>query len=204
MNWSSGDSISAFGTKYIKAIAATAPGKPIRHLVLTHHHSDHIGGLRPFVAAGAGVIGGAAAARLARQMVEAPFSLSPDELIDRVVQPSIEVVRGRRRIADGTMTMELIELPNGNPKADHYLMVYLPEQKILYTTAFIYPVPEAEFPPLESVDLSIYFVDWLDRSGLDVERVLNVHGSGRVEPWHLARIRELARSRERSRRPTRD
>ena len=32
------------------------PGKPISHVILTHHHVDHVGGVRPFVAAGAAVV----------------------------------------------------------------------------------------------------------------------------------------------------
>ena len=32
------------------------PGKPIRYLVLTHHHMDHTGGTRTFMAEGATVI----------------------------------------------------------------------------------------------------------------------------------------------------
>jgi hypothetical protein len=52
------------------------------------------------------------------------------------------------------------------------------------------------FPPKESIDLSICFVEWLDGSGLDVERVINVHGTGLIETWRLGRIRTLARSRQ--------
>ena len=32
------------------------PGKPVRYLVLTHHHMDHSGGLRTYVAEGATII----------------------------------------------------------------------------------------------------------------------------------------------------
>ena len=198
LNWSAGDSISALGEKYLRAIRRTAPGKPVRHVVLTHHHSDHIGGVRPLLAAGAGVIAGAPAARQVRRAAQASFSLSPDALTGRTIVPSIEVVRGGRMLADSTMEMQLLELPDGNPKADGYLMVYLPRQRLLYTTAFVYPLPDEAFPPEESVDLSLYFVEWLDQSGLAVDRVLNVHGSGLVEPWHLDRIRAIAAARRAS------
>jgi glyoxylase-like metal-dependent hydrolase (beta-lactamase superfamily II) len=195
MNWSAGDATSALGAKYIRAIRQTVPDKPISSVILTHHHSDHIGGLRPFLAEGARVIAGASAARMAQRAADASFALSPDVLTGRAITPEVEVVDGSHRLADASMELNLIELPDGNPKADDYLMVYLPAQRILYTTAFIYPVPEAVFPPRESIDLSIYFVDWLDRSGLDVDLVLNVHGTGVVEPWHLERIRQIARER---------
>ena len=101
----------------------------------------------------------------AEQTAQATFSLSPDVLSGRQVAPAIRVVGDRHVIADREREVQLLKLPDGNPKADDYLMVYLPKQRILYTTAFIYPVPEAVFPPKESIDLSIYFVQWLDRSG---------------------------------------
>ena len=40
----------------IDAAKAKYPGKPIKYLVLTHHHMDHTGGMRTYVAEGATVI----------------------------------------------------------------------------------------------------------------------------------------------------
>jgi uncharacterized protein YbjT (DUF2867 family) len=197
MNWSHGDSIAALGHKYLKAINETVPGKPVRYVVLTHHHSDHIGGLKPFVEAGATILAGEGAAHMAELAVSAQATLSADRLTNsESTSPSIEVVKGDRTIADTSMAMRLIELPDGNPKADNYLMVYLPNQKLLYSTAFIYPLPESVFPPRETIPLSKYFVSWLDASGLDVELIYNVHGMGRVEDWHLQTIRDLANGAE--------
>ncbi|MEO1204366.1 MAG: MBL fold metallo-hydrolase, partial [Pseudomonadota bacterium] len=195
MNWSHGDSIAALGKKYLRAIRQTVPGKPVRYVALTHHHSDHIGGLRAFTEAGATLLAGETAARMARLAVESPATLSGDDWDD--ADPGsvdIDVVRGERVIADASMEVRLIELPDGNPKADNYLMVYLPKQKLLYATAFIYPVPEAVFPPKESIPLSRYFVDWLDNSGLEIERVYNLHAMRRVEEWQLEKVRGLAGS----------
>ena len=40
----------------IDAAKAKYPGKPIKYLVLTHHHMDHTGGMRTYVAEGATII----------------------------------------------------------------------------------------------------------------------------------------------------
>lgn len=197
MNWSYGDSIAALGKKYLRAIKQTVPDKPVRYVVLTHHHSDHIGGLRAFVAEGTTVLAGEGAAHMAKGAVDARASLSSDEWHDEGgVALEIEVISGERVIADESMEVQLIELPAGNPKADNYLMVYLPKQKLLYTTAFIYPIPKSVFPPRESVALSSYFVEWLDSSGLEVETIYNVHGMRRVEEWQLGAIRSLGTVRQ--------
>lgn len=191
MNWSYGDSIAALARKYQRAIDETVPGKPVRYLVLTHHHSDHIGALRAFVEAGATIMAGEAAASVAQGAMDVRATVTADDWREATVV-NIDVVRGEKVIADGSMEVRLIELPNGNPKADNYLMVYLPQQKLLYATAFIYPLPEAVFPSKESIPLSKYFVEWLDNSGLEVEHIYNLHGMGRVEQWQLETIRNLS------------
>ena len=186
MNWSHGDTSTALGEKYVRAIEQAVPDKPIKYLVLTHHHNDHIGGMAPFLNHGADVLAGIGAAQMARQVSDASGA-DP--------AATITTITSEHTIEDETMAARLIALPDGNPKADGYLMVYLPRQEILYTTAFIYPVPEAAFPPAESLELSLYFVEWLDASGLDVDTIYNVHAGGRVEDWQLDHLRTIARQR---------
>lgn len=184
---------SDLAEKYIHTIKATVPGKPIRYVALTHHHSDHIGGVRAFIAEGATVLAGEAAATAARTAADRPHTLWPDRLANSGATARIEVVRGTRTISDGEMEVELVELPADNPKADGFLVVHLPTQKIMYFTSFIYPLPEASFPAPESVPLSLWFVRWLDQSGLEPEQIFNVHGQARVQDWQLEYFRELLR-----------
>ncbi|TGY87887.1 MBL fold metallo-hydrolase [Marinicauda algicola] len=184
---SPGDDVHALGEKLLRAIEATAPGKPVRHLVLTHHHSDHIGGARALIEAGADILAGRPAAEAARTIIEAPYTREPYPLTRT---PQIEIVDAPHTIEEGDMELRLIPLPPGNPKADGFLVVYLPRQRLIYATAFLYPVPESVFPLVESVPLSAWFVDWLDGSGLAVDEVWNLHGTGRVEDWQLEYFRE--------------
>ncbi|NND60119.1 MAG: MBL fold metallo-hydrolase [Gammaproteobacteria bacterium] len=190
MNWSFGDDSSALGEKFLRAIDQAIPGKPVRYLVLTHHHSDHIGGLRPFVAAGATIIAARPAATMAERAVGADFTLAGDQLRSSGAELELDIIDNEMLLSDGSQTIHLVPLPADNPKAAGYLAVYLPIQKLLYATGFIYPVPEDVFPLAESIDLSRYFVDWLDASGLEVEHVYNVHGMARVEDWQLAYFRD--------------
>ena len=43
-------------TQALAKIRETVPGKPIKYLVLTHHHSDHAGGFREYAAEGATIV----------------------------------------------------------------------------------------------------------------------------------------------------
>lgn len=190
-NFVRGEGTSALGEKYIRIINETIPDKPIRHVVLTHHHSDHIGGVREFIARGIGIIAAEPAAAAARRAARRAYTINPDALTGRSVEPKIEIVEGDKVISDGNMVVRLIGLPDGNPKAEGFLVVYLPEQKIMYLTSFLYPVPEDSFPVPESVPLSLWFVHWLDQSGLDVERIYNVHGQALVQDWQLEKFRKM-------------
>ena len=50
------------------------PGKPIRWLVLTHHHMDHAGGIRALLAEGATLVVGQGAGAHFRKVLDAPMT----------------------------------------------------------------------------------------------------------------------------------
>src|SRR5262249_22402175 len=64
----------------IDAAKAKYPGKPIKQLVLTHHHMDHSSGARTYVAEGAEIVMPAQARPFFEQMFQAEHQLSPDAL----------------------------------------------------------------------------------------------------------------------------
>ena len=59
----------------IDAAKEKYPGKPIKALVLTHHHMDHTGGMRAFVAEGAKVYVPAQDKAYFEQVAKAPHTL---------------------------------------------------------------------------------------------------------------------------------
>ena len=62
----------------IDAAKAKYPGKPIKYLILTHHHMDHTGGMRTYVAEGATVIVPTPDKAYFEKDVAAPRTLVPD------------------------------------------------------------------------------------------------------------------------------
>jgi glyoxylase-like metal-dependent hydrolase (beta-lactamase superfamily II) len=61
-------------------IAQQFPGKPVSHVIATHFHGDHAGGLRTLVANGTPVIAGDAALGLYRRVFAARRTIEPDRL----------------------------------------------------------------------------------------------------------------------------
>jgi glyoxylase-like metal-dependent hydrolase (beta-lactamase superfamily II) len=96
---------------------------PIRYLIYSHHHFDHIAGGKPFKDAGATVV----AHRRAKERLVAMNN--PD-----VVIPD-EVIEDSRTISLGGTTLELQYV--GPSHSDNSIVMRLPKEKILFAVDFI-------------------------------------------------------------------
>lgn len=190
MQWVDGATSSSTGRKLLRGIREKLSDKPVRYVALTHYHSDHAGGIRPFLAEDAIVLASPVTAPVIEQAAENPFTLEPDALTGTDISPTIEIVDGERVISDGTMEVRLIDVGE-NPHAGGMLVVYLPQQKILYQSDLFEPISMQAFPSKSRLPVMKWFVDWLDNSGLDVEKVYAIHAGLRVTDEHLEFIRNM-------------
>jgi glyoxylase-like metal-dependent hydrolase (beta-lactamase superfamily II) len=135
---------------------------PIRYLVYSHHHYDHIAGGQPFKAAGATVI----AHRNAKSRLAA--------LDNAAVVPVDEAVEDDKpRIIElGGTRLELHYV--GRNHSDNSLVMLLPREKILFTVDFI-PIQTVQFRDMPDG----YLPDWLD----SLDRVLKLDWT-RMIPGH--------------------
>jgi glyoxylase-like metal-dependent hydrolase (beta-lactamase superfamily II) len=155
----------------IKRIKEEMPGKPIRYLAVTHHHGDHIGGLRSFVAEGATVVTTRGNRALLEQMAAARQN---DRLGRNPRKPEFMFVDGKRVISDGERTVELIDI-GPNPHAKEMVIAYLPKQRIVFQgDLFFLPANDAPIGPAQDTTLS--FARQLRDKKLEVERIASVHG----------------------------
>jgi glyoxylase-like metal-dependent hydrolase (beta-lactamase superfamily II) len=95
---------------------------PIKYLVYSHHHYDHIAGGKPFKEAGAVVV----AHRRARERLA--------ELKPAIVVMPDQVVDQKRTIKLGGTTLELVY--TGRNHSDSSLVMFLPKEKILFAVDF--------------------------------------------------------------------
>jgi glyoxylase-like metal-dependent hydrolase (beta-lactamase superfamily II) len=125
------------------------PGKPIRWIVLTHHHGDHSAGVRAYMAEGATVVTTAGSRAYVERVAAAPYRMRPDALARSGKKPVIETVQGRKRvIGDASRSVEIHEIgPNSHCR--EMLVAYLPKEKLLFQSDMFNPVVPGGPQPIE-------------------------------------------------------
>lgn len=151
------------------------PGKPIRYVVNSHHHFDHAGGLRAFVAEGVTVITHEVNRAFLEQALGAPATLRPDLQAKSGRKPTVEGVGDRRTLSDGARTVEIYRIA-GIRHHDGLLMVYLPKEKLLSQADAYSPLPPNATPPTPPSPYTVALADNITRLGLAVGDLLPLHG----------------------------
>jgi glyoxylase-like metal-dependent hydrolase (beta-lactamase superfamily II) len=160
---------SGISEAVLAKIRELAPGKPVRYLVQSHHHGDHLGGIRAYVAEGTIILAGASAAPLIEKIAAAPFDLDPDRLHGAPRRPVVEVVEGSRTIRDARHEVVVHNLGPG-PHAQEMLVVHLPRERILYQADL---VNDGEYPENETT--RDFFVKAAGL-GLEFDVLAGLHG----------------------------
>ena len=163
-----------YGSNSVQALAKikeTVPGKPIKYLVLTHHHSDHAGGFREYVAEGATIVTTAGNKSYLEKAAAVESSLLPRlSLKDKL---KIETIDKKRVFQDDKHVVEFYDI-GPNPHATEILVAYLPKEKILFQADLLNAAPNGTIPIAQ--DVTISFAERLQQLGLQVEKIYGVHG----------------------------
>ena len=124
------------GQQYVDEINKVSKGAPIKYLIYSHHHYDHVAGGKAFKDAGATIIAHRKAAQRLKQLGD-PATPLPDETVDD---------KGRTLKLGGT-TFELRYV--GLNHSDSTLVMRLPKEKLLFVVDVL---PVGSFPGRGMID----------------------------------------------------
>jgi glyoxylase-like metal-dependent hydrolase (beta-lactamase superfamily II) len=167
----------------IGEVSKVIPGKPIRYVVNTHHHFDHSGGLRTFLAQGATIVTHQANREYYEEVLfnPAPRTLQPDRFSTfypyfvggRRPLP-IETVNQKYVLSDGVRTVDLYPMQGLNHAAT-MLIAYFPKEKILVNADLYSPPAQGATAPAPNANMRALQQN-IQRLKLDVAQHVPIHG----------------------------
>ena len=146
--------------------------KPVKYLVLTHHHMDHTGGLRAYIAQGATLVVGKGNGEHFRRVLAAPARRNPDLAARDLSRAEIVEVADRHVLTDGARQVHAYLLDNAH--ATGFLLGYVPEARLGFVVDIWSPgppLPEKLTPPLAAL------VAGIKKLGIAPLRFAGGHGS---------------------------
>jgi glyoxylase-like metal-dependent hydrolase (beta-lactamase superfamily II) len=158
----------------IAAAKKSAPGKPIRHIVLSHFHGDHMGGVRTYAADGATAVVHSSAGEYIRSVLGQQRSLEPDRLEvarreGRQSVPDVMLVEDAMSLTDGTREVKLFQVPNFHSSG--MLVGYVPDARVLFTADLV----SDTFPLIPVFASSVY--ELIEKNELSVAMIACGHGN---------------------------
>jgi glyoxylase-like metal-dependent hydrolase (beta-lactamase superfamily II) len=155
------------------------PNKPVRYVLTTHHHFDHTGGLRTYVAEGATIVTHQSNVAYFEKVLAAPNTLAPDTLSKSPKAPMLQGVSGKEILTDGKQTIE-VYATGGDTHTKEYTLIYLPKAKILVEGDAYSPGPPDAPPPATPPPNAVALHDEIQKLKLNVTTIAPIHGRGAV------------------------
>ena len=167
----------------IAAIKAWDAQRRIEEVAVTHHHDDHLGGIRAYAETGARILTTEGNVGMIKALLDAPHTIRPAAS----VAAQVVGVRSGRKIADDTNELILLE-PGPNDHVSESLVAWLPRQQIVFQGDLFRYDPGR---PEAARQSAVAFADFIAREKLPVKTIVGVHG----EPASMTDLRQAIKMR---------
>lgn len=152
--------------QHIRSIA----DKPIKYLVQSHHHNDHWGGIRTYMAERASIVTTVGNEAMLRKIASAPFAMHPDRQWKDPKPLALKLVKGSIEVTDKNHTAIIYDVGPTN-HAKEMLIIYFPKHGLLWQADLIsYGEWDLNDPR------SDHLLDMIKSLDLNVNVIVGVHG----------------------------
>jgi glyoxylase-like metal-dependent hydrolase (beta-lactamase superfamily II) len=158
-----GGASAAVGQQVIDEVTRLVPDKEIRYLITSHPHSDHTGGVVPFIRNGTTILTHENNVAFLTRIFGNPRTLLGEQPLDA----TIEGVGDMMVLEDDTNRLELYHIPNGH--TDGMLVALHPGTGVLMQADFTLTTEENPFV--------VELAEQVEALGLEFDQYIGVHAS---------------------------
>jgi glyoxylase-like metal-dependent hydrolase (beta-lactamase superfamily II) len=161
----------------LQQIKTAFPDKPLRAIIGTHFHYDHIGGMRELAAEGnVTVYVGLPTVHFFERIFKSPHTIRPDRFQQHPVEVDIKPVTSHLSLqALNGSQLKVYRIPNDH--ADDMLIAYHTGAKIVFNSDLWNPTPVMPPPNSGRGRLATQLYDAIIDLELDVESIVGGHSS---------------------------
>lgn len=156
--------------KAIQMIQDQFPNKPIRYLVQSHHHSDHIAGIREYMAREVTLVMPPATHGLLQRIASASWIHEPDSQGKAPRKPKFLALDEPTTLSDGLNNALILNI-GPIPHVNDMIAIYFPKQQLVWQADMI---TYCEWPL--SIEPSVIFRDRIREYGWVVKTIAGTHG----------------------------
>ncbi|PYR79381.1 MAG: MBL fold metallo-hydrolase [Acidobacteria bacterium] len=154
------------------------PGKPIRYVITSHHHWDHLGGIRAAMDEGATILTHQSNKAFLERVAKTPHTIAPDRLASSKKGVKIQTVGDDYKLTGGNNRVIELHRLQGYEHTGDMTVVYLPNEKLLAEPDAFTPPAQAGAPLIPpAVVYAKALNDNIKRLKLDVQVITPLHGN---------------------------
>lgn len=168
---------------------------PIKYVVNSHNHFDHIGGTRGNLAEGGELVVGAGSKSFMENVLQRPSTVLPNPIEGQTI--NVIGVSDKMVIGTGEEQIELYTIPSHHAEDEDYIVLYKPFTKTIYFNDLVNPgfiFVFDQFPPIDqqrTIDLAKDIVNFVDSEGIDVQIYHCTHGFT-TQDFDFQTVRDIA------------
>src|SRR5712691_4765839 len=163
------------------------PNKPIRYVVTSHHHWDHLGGIRMAMNEGATIVTYQGNKAFLERVAKTQHTINPDPLSASKKGVKVQTVGDDYVLTDGSRKIELHRL-TGYEHTGDMLVLYLPKEQLLAEPDAFTPPPQAGTPlGRTAIPYAKALYDNIQRLKLNIKVITPLHGNRTTDVAELGK-----------------